>query len=122
MTHWQSLMFLLISCHYVVGRDVFHSSVEMIDRGITNLTLNIWSEPRAVLTIGDCVKLCHLDPDCLSFTINLSQGHCQGHSVILEKHSPDLSGLPGAQYFYIANLPATTTPPTTTTRRKRYKG
>lgn len=108
---WISL-YLFILYANVFARDVFESSEELVDRGVTEPSLNTWLAPKYAENVGECAKLCHLESNCLSFTINLDLNQCTGHSLILDKHDPNLEEVIGAQYFHKPRLPVATTPAT----------
>ncbi|XP_052717051.1 uncharacterized protein LOC128189467 isoform X1 [Crassostrea angulata] len=118
---WISFSFFISYANVVFARDVFESSEELVGRGVTESSLNTWVAPKYAENVGECAKLCHLEPDCLSFTINLDLNQCTGHILILDKHDPNLEDVIGAQYFYKPRPPVTTTP-ITTKRSKGWKG
>eukprot|EP00105_Crassostrea_gigas_P015895 XP_011433072.2 PREDICTED: uncharacterized protein LOC105332236 [Crassostrea gigas] len=103
---WISFSFFILYAN-VFARDVFESSEELVGRGVTESSVNTWVAPKYAENVGECAKLCHLEPDCLSFTINLDLNQCTGHILILDKHDPNLEDVIGAQYFYKPRPPVT---------------
>lgn len=67
----------------VFARDVFESSEELVDRGVTEPSLNTWLAPKYAENVGECAKLCHLESNCLSFTINLDLNQCTVGTAII---------------------------------------